>query len=147
MTFLLDVNLLIALIDPVHIHHGPAQDWFAAEGHRSWATCPITQNGAIRIVSNPRYANTSGNAADVISILTEFVEADSHQFWPDDLSILASPIVDPQKLLTSAQITDTYLLALACSRNGQLATFDRRLSTAAVQGGDTGLFVIGAKSA
>lgn len=58
MAFLLDVNVLIALFDPAHIHHGSAHNWFAEIGQSAWATCPVTENGVIRIVGDPRYRNS-----------------------------------------------------------------------------------------
>lgn len=64
MTFLLDVNVLIALIDPSHVGHDAAHHWFAEQGHADWATCPLTQNGVIRIVGNPRYPNSTGSPAE-----------------------------------------------------------------------------------
>jgi uncharacterized protein len=69
VTFLLDVNVLIALIDPTHVSHGDAHRWFTREGSASWATCPITGNGVLRIVGNPRYPNTPGSPAVVATVL------------------------------------------------------------------------------
>lgn len=142
MTFLLDVNVLIALIDPDHVSHDAAHAWFASSGSQSWATCPLTENGVIRIVGSTRYPNSPGTPAMVASIFAGMRALAGHQFWPDDLSLTASEFVDPSRILTSAQTTDTYLLALARSRNQKLATFDRRLSTAAVVDGETALHQI-----
>ncbi|MDO9124550.1 MAG: VapC toxin family PIN domain ribonuclease, partial [Deltaproteobacteria bacterium] len=60
-TYLLDVNLLLALSDPMHIHHELAHRWFAEKGHQAWATCPLTENGFIRIASHPNYPNRPGD--------------------------------------------------------------------------------------
>lgn len=143
MRFLLEVNVLIALIDPVHIHHGLAHDWFEREGGEAWATCPIVQNGALRIVGSPAYTNSPKTPAAVADVLAEFLATDGHEFWPDDASLLGNPLVLTAKIANAKQVTDTYLLALARSRNGRLATFDRRLMTEAVIGGDQALLVIG----
>ncbi|WP_420959703.1 TA system VapC family ribonuclease toxin [Brucella sp. IR073] len=143
MTFLLDVNVLIALIDPGHVAHDDAHRWFANIGHVSWATCPITENGVIRIVGNPKYPNTPGTPADVAAIIAKLRTLPGHVFWADDLSLVDSNHVDPSRILTPAQITDTYLLALAAAHNGQLATFDRKLSSGAVKQGKTALHLIG----
>lgn len=142
MTFLLDVNVLIALIDPGHIAHDTAHDWFGQEGKASWATCPITENGVIRIVGSPRYPNSPGSPASVAEILHAMRTLDGHVFWRDEISLLGSDSVNPARLLTSAQVTDTYLLALAKSKGGLLATFDRKLSSAAVRDGQTALRLI-----
>lgn len=144
MTFLLDVNVLIALIDPGHVAHDDAHDWFAATGHADWATCPITENGVIRIIGNPKYPNSPGSPAAVAGIVEKLRALTGHSFWPDDLSLVASEHVDPAKIHSSAHLTDTYLLALAKAHGGQLATFDRKLSVSAVRDGKAALHQIGA---
>lgn len=142
MTYLLDVNVLIALIDPGHVAHEAAHAWFASSGREDWATCPVTENGVMRIVGHPRYTNTPGSPAEVVRIIIRLRDLPGHRFWPDDLSLVGSDLVDPSRILTSAQVTDTYLLALAKSNDGKLATFDRRLSPAAVKGGKAALHLI-----
>jgi uncharacterized protein len=143
LTFLLDVNVLIALIDPGHVSHEAAHDWFASTGSPSWATCPLTENGVIRIVGSTRYPNSPGTPAAVAEILAVMRALPGHEFWQDDLSLVGSEFVDTSRILTSAQVTDTYLLALARSRKAKLATFDRRLSSAAVAEGASVLHRIG----
>lgn len=140
MTFLLDVNVVIALIDPAHVAHDDAHRWFVAR-EKGFATCPITENGVIRIIGHPRYPNSPGTAA-VANIVAQFKQLADHEFWPDDLSLTGSAEVDAAKILTSDQVTDTYLLALAKTHGGQLATFDRKLSTAAVRRGADALHLI-----
>ncbi len=144
MTFLLDVNVMIALIDPSHIAHEPAHRWFAADGHSAWATCPLTENGVIRIVGHPNYPNTPGSPAAVAAIMLQLRQLPGHVFWSDDISLVAADRLDPARILTSAQVTDSYLLALAASHGDRLATFDRRLSTNAVRGGKDALYIIAA---
>ena len=143
MTFLLDVNVLIALIDPTHVGHQTAHDWFAREGYGSWATCPMTENGVVRIVSNPKYPNTPGSPVIVAKSLSGFCKLPGHLFWPDDISLLSSAYIDPGQVMTSAQVTDSYLLALAHAHGGKLATLDGRLATKAVPGGKAALEFIG----
>lgn len=133
--FLLDVNVLIALVDPSHIHHDAAHEWFQDEGHPAWATCPLTENGLLRIVGHPRYPNSPGSPAAVARLLVGLRALPGHQFWADDISLTDPARADPDRLLTSAQVTDSYLLALAAAHGGYLATFDRRLVTDAVPGG------------
>jgi uncharacterized protein len=142
VTVLLDVNVLIALIDPAHIGHDPAHHWFEAEGRRAWATCPLTENGVIRIVGHPKYPNTPGSPAVVAAIIAQLRSLPGHIFWPDDISLTGAGHIDPAQILTSAQVTDSYLLALAVAHQGRLATFDRRLSVKAVRGGKTALHLI-----
>jgi uncharacterized protein len=142
MAFLLDVNVLIALIDPMHVQHDAAHEWFAAYGHSAWATCPLTENGVLRIVGHPRYPNSPGTPMAVAELMTGLRALPGHLFWPDDISLLDTKKLDATRLLTSAQVTDSYLLALACAHGGQLATFDRRLVADAVRDGAQALHLI-----
>ena len=142
MAYLFDVNVLIALIDPGHVQHDIAHDWFATDGLRSWATCPITENGALRIVGHASYPNSPGSPAAVAPLLRTMRSLDGHVFWRDDISLLDEGTVDATRLLNSAQTTDSYLLALAYTHGGQLATLDRRFVVAAVHGGAGALCLI-----
>lgn len=142
MTFLLDVNVLIALIDPAHIQHDLAHEWFAAHGQSSWASCPLTENGLLRIVGHPRYPNSPGTPSAVAPLMTALCALPGHVFWPDDISLLDDTKFDMDCLLSSGQVTDSYLLALACAHGGKLATFDYRLATSAVRDGHQALHLI-----
>jgi uncharacterized protein len=142
VTYLLDVNVLIALIDSTHVGHDSAHEWFEREGRQSWATCPITENGVIRIVGHATYPNTPGSPAEVAAIVAQFRTLPGHVFWSDDISLLEAGDVDTSQILTSGQVTDSYLLALAVRRHGRLATFDRRLSTKAVRDGKAALHLV-----
>ena len=138
--YLLDVNLLLALSDPMHIHHESAHRWFAESGPQSWATSPITENGFIRIASHPSYPNRPGDVTAVLDIFRQLCDAPGHQFWSEDISILQ--ILEPDAIITHAQITDVYLLGLAVHKRGKLATLDRRIPTDAVRGGRKALELI-----
>jgi hypothetical protein len=142
VTYLLDVNVLIALIDPGHVAHDDAHAWFAGKGNASWATCPITENGVMRILGNPKYPNSPGSPAAVAGIVEQLRVLPGHCFWAEDFSLVGSEGVDASRILTSAQVTDTYLLALAKLRGGVLTTFDRRLSVDAVKNGRAALHLI-----
>ena len=142
MTFLPDINVLIALIDPAHVGHDAAHAWFGKEGKRSWATCPVTENGLIRIVGHPRYTGGPGSPAEIGAWVKQMTKLPGHVFWPDDISLTGTKHVDIRQIMTSAQITDSYLLALAVAHDGCLATFDRRLSTRAVSGGKAALHLV-----
>lgn len=141
-TWLLDVNVLLALLDPAHTHHEVAHAWFAT-ARASWASCNITQNGALRIMSHPRYGNALASAAMAAELVAELCSQPGHVYWPGDVSLLDSALIDRTRLLASDQVTDTYLLALAVHHGGRLATFDKRLIVSAVQGGEQALQVIG----
>jgi toxin-antitoxin system PIN domain toxin len=142
MAFLLDANVLIALIDPAHVHSSVAHGWFANEGRHAWATCPITENAVLRIIGNPRYPNSPESPARVAPLLQGMCALPGHEFWPDEVSVLDAVALDLSRLLAVSQVTDTYLLALARARGGQLATLDRRLVTNAVPNGRTHLRLI-----
>ena len=141
-TFLLDVNVLIALIDPAHVQHDAAHDWFGRLGQKAWATCPLTENGLLRIVGNPRYPNSPGTPAAVAASLAALRALPGHVFWADDISLMDPAWVDAGRLLSHGQVTDSSLLALACAHQGQLASFDRRLVVDAVLGGGAALHLI-----
>lgn len=141
--YLLDVNVLIALIDPAHVRHDQAHEWFGAEGLLAWATCPLTENGVLRIVGAARYPTSPGSPAAVAEMLRILRGLKGHEFWPDDLTLLDSRLVDCDRLLDSSQVTDTYLLALAAAHGGKLATFDRHLVVDAVADGSKTLHLLG----
>lgn len=140
--YLLDVNVLTALIDPVHVFHDRVHAWFSAIGQHAWATCPLTENAVVRIAGSVRYANSPGTPAAVATVLESFCTHPGHEFWPDDISILSSSNFDRARLLNSSQITDSYLLALAQHHNGQFASLDARLVTDAVIAGTSSLHLI-----
>lgn len=143
MTYLLDVNVLIALIEPNHPHNNAALTWFDATGKLGWATCPMTENAVVRIVGHPSYPNWPGSPAIVAGLLSRFRKHSGHLFWPDDISLLDRRRIDLSRILNSSQVTDSYLLALAIAHGGQLATLDRRLIPDAVRNGAQGLHLIG----
>jgi toxin-antitoxin system PIN domain toxin len=129
---LLDVNVLIALLDSDHASHDTAIQWFAKHAREGWASCPITQNGCIRIMSNQGYPNPLPVQA-VIERLAEACNEDIHEFWPDEVSLLDSDVVDSTRIHGPRRLTDTYLLALAVQRAGRLVTFDSGIPLAAVR--------------
>lgn len=139
-TYLLDVNLLLALSDPMHIHHESVHRWFAEKGQQSWATCPLTENGFIRVASHPNYPNRPGDVTAVLDIFRQLCEAPGHHFWPEGISILQ--ILESDAIITHAQITDVYLLGLAVHKKGKLATLDQRIPADAVPGGRKALELI-----
>ena len=134
MRALLDVNVVIALLDPDHAFHERAHDWWAATGKLGWASCPLTENGVARIMSNPAYsAGARFGPGDLISRLQTFAGQTNHEFWPDDISLRDGKFFDGERLHSSRQLTGLYLLALAVKRDGKLATFDQAIPLSAVR--------------
>lgn len=140
--YLLDVNVLIALVDPAHVQHDEAHEWFGRTGRRSFATCPITENGLLRIVGHPKYPNSPGPPSTVAGALAAIRALPGHAFWPDSISLAGSSFVDASLLSSHARVTDSYLLALARANDGLLATMDHKLATDVVLEGKASLALI-----
>ena len=128
---LLDINVLIALLDLDHVHHRRAKSWLQHEAATGWASCPLTENGCIRIMSQSKYPNPVPTA-EVIKRLQEASATSYHEFWFDDLSILDQTIVDNGRIHGPKQVTDVYLLALAVRHGGRFVTFDGAVPISAV---------------
>lgn len=136
MRALLDVNVLIALLDANHLHHRRAAEWLEENAASGWASCPLTQYGCIRIMSQPGYPNPVPAGA-VAERLQEAAALPLHQFWEDDISLLTPGLIDWRLILGSRQVTDAYLLALAVKHGGRLATLDKAVPLQAVVGAST----------
>ena len=132
---LLDVNVLIALLDPDHSLHQKARDWFGRNAASGWASCPITQNGCVRIMAHPGYPNALPVRA-VMERLHEATLGRHHEFWADDVSLLESRIADASRIHGPRQLTDLYLLALAVHRGGRFVTFDASVTLGAIRGAE-----------
>jgi uncharacterized protein len=130
---LLDVNVLIALFQPRHVHHERAHEWWAENGTDGWSSCPLTQNAFVRIVTQPGFPNAL-SALAAIELLGEEISRTDHAFWPDDISLLDPQRFDATQIRGPKQLTDLYLLALAIKNDARLATFDRSISASAVRG-------------
>jgi toxin-antitoxin system PIN domain toxin len=136
-----DVNVLVALVDPGHIHHDAAHAWLASLGDREWATCPITENGLVRVVSAPAYPNRPGDAPVALAMLSSLCSGvPGHRFLPDTVSIREE--ISSSDVFTGAQLTDLYLLALAARNDARLVTFDRSIPTSVVTRGREALEVL-----
>jgi toxin-antitoxin system PIN domain toxin len=132
MRRLLDVNVLIALMDPDHAFHHRAHAWWSLEP-RAWASCPLTENGLLRIMTLPSYSKTSRfTIKEIAGRLSLFTDTSDHQFWPDSISIREPSRFDHGAILSSKHLTDLYLLALASEHQGCLVTFDQHIPPAAV---------------
>jgi uncharacterized protein len=133
MISLLDAAVLIALFDEAHVHHRAAHGWMSAHRTNGWASCPITQNACIRIMSQPAYPGRL-TVADITRRLRKATSAPDHHFWPDSISLCSEECFDPSAVLLSKQITDLYLLALAVHHGGCLVTFDQSVNRDAIPG-------------
>lgn len=128
--------MLVALFDPMHIHHEAAHDWFGENRSRGWATCPLTENGFIRVVSNPRYPGQGTSLRDAIARLAEIRQSTDHSFWQDSVSVCEADVCQPAYIQGHRQLTDVYLLGLAVANQGRLVTFDRSIPLRAVAGAE-----------
>lgn len=133
---LLDINVLLALLDSDHVDHSQARDWLDTAIDGGWASCAITENGFVRIISQPRYPSPVAPAS-AIDLLSRARDGGPHEFWPCDVSLLDARIVDRSRLHGPRQVTDAYLLALATVHGGRFVTFDRTVSISAVTGATT----------
>lgn len=123
--YLLDVNVLIALTWPTHVHHVAARRWFDRESRDGWATCPVTQLGFVRVSSNPSTIRDAVRPAEAVAMLERLKALPGHYFWADEVAVtLAGPFAS-LSLVGHRQVTDAYLLALAQHHGGKLATLDR----------------------
>lgn len=134
MRRLLDVNLLIALAWPTHVHHTAARLWFDSIGRTGWATCPITRLGFVRVSSNPRFVDGAVSSEEAHRLLVEATKVGDHRFWPNDLDIVLEQDAF-KNLIGHQQVTDAYLVATANACGGKLATFDKRVATLAGSAG------------
>jgi uncharacterized protein len=130
---LLDVNVLLALLDSDHVDHARAHAWLDDEIEAGWASCAITENGFVRVITQPRYPSPI-SPAEAIDLLGRACASEHHEFWPCDVSLLDSRVVDRSRVHGPRQVTDAYLLALATAHDGRFVTFDRSLSVTAVRG-------------
>ena len=124
MIALLDVNVLIALAWPNHVHHSATRTWFEVRREEGWATCPLTEAGFVRVSCNPSVVRHTVTPLEAIAVLQRLSQLGSHTFWPQDQSIMHLPESIGIRLQGYRQVTDAVLLAAAMQRNGQLATLD-----------------------
>ena len=133
MRALLDVNVLLALLDRDHVDHATARAWLSGEIHDGWASCALTQNGFVRIISQPRYPSPV-SPAEAVERLLRATSTEHHEFWPCSLSLLDARQVNPRHIHGPRQVTDVYLLALAVEHGGRFVTFDRTIPLSAAPG-------------
>jgi toxin-antitoxin system PIN domain toxin len=127
--FLLDVNVLIAMAWPTHNAHEKVQEWLARHAREGWATCPLTQTGFVRILSNPAFSPNALTPSDALTLLQANLGHPAHRFWADELGLGQALEPFTGRLAGHQQVTDAYLLGLAMSKKGRLVTMDRAVRT------------------
>ena len=131
---LLDVNVLVALFDPDHVHHELAHEWFGDQRSDGWATCALTENGLVRVLSHAKYGAAVSRPEEIVRRLRVFCDSGHHVFWPAVVSLRDGRIFNPSFIRGHRQVSDIYLLGLAKKMSGSLATFDRSITARAVVG-------------
>jgi toxin-antitoxin system PIN domain toxin len=129
MTWLLDVNVLIAALVDGHEHHRPVESWLKSLPlDDALATCSITELGFARVLyQSPQFRIPITNS---ISLLSLFLSTNARQVirLPDDRG--AADL--PDWVATGRQITDGHLLGLALRNGATLVTLDRGIPGAFV---------------
>ena len=133
MRALLDVNVLIAIHDPDHVHHRQASEWLSRNIRAGWASCSLTQNGCLRIMAQPGYINPQPLPL-LVQMLQRSTQASAHEFWDEPLSMLDGDRFEHAHIHSARQLTDLYLLGLAVRHGGRFVTFDQRIALSAVRG-------------
>ena len=131
---LLDVNVLVALFQPEHVHHDLAHDWFAEHRQDGWATCPVTEAGVVRLLANPRFHQGAIGVTAVVEKLRRLQSDRFHHWWEANISLADPRLFQLTAIRGHRQVTDVYLAGLAHSRNGTLVTFDGAVQWSAITG-------------
>jgi toxin-antitoxin system PIN domain toxin len=126
-SFLLDVNVLIAMAWPTHRAHQTVHEWLSRHARQGWATCPLTQMAFVRILSNPAFSPNALTPANALALLRANISHPAHSFWPDELTFLQALEQCTPRLAGHQQVTDAYLLGLAIHKKAKLATLDRSI--------------------
>lgn len=142
MTLLLDVNVLVALAWPNHVHHRLARSWFEKDSARGWATCSITENGFVRVSSNPKVVDEARTPAEAVLMLRRLVKLEGHRFWEDDVSIAQADSSEVERIRGYRQVMDAHLIRLARRHGGRLATFDRKIAGLLPEAADSDRYLL-----
>ena len=126
--YLLDINLLVALLWANHEQHHAAMNWFCRHEQDMWATCPLTQAGFVRISSNPRIFSEAPSPGKAIELLETNLRHPRHCFWKDEIPFAMAVTPFGSRFEGHQQVADAYLLGLAIHQRGSLATFDSSIA-------------------
>ncbi len=129
--FLLDVNVLIALLHQDHVSHKTAKHWFQQTGARDWVTCPLTEASFVRIVSNPKFSEPALDISEALEMLRIATNLSGHRFWAMDVGFLDAVEPFTERLFGHQQVSDAYLLGMAVKKKGRLVTLDRAIKALA----------------
>jgi len=129
-----DVNVLLALLNPSHPHYPVAKQWLDNEGQFDWATCPLTENGFLRLYTQSLQKSQTGEFEDALFLLDTLKQTykTTHHFWDDSISFSDPTLFLPSKIAGHKQITDVYLLGLCQGNGGTLVTLDQGITTDAI---------------
>lgn len=130
---LLDVNVLVALAWPNHVHHAQVVSWFSTNHALGWATTPITESGFVRVSSNRKAIPDAVPPATAIALLQQLTDIEGHVFWEDDISLARSELVARERIIGYRQVTDAHLVAMALRHEGRLVTLDRGVASVVPQ--------------
>lgn len=129
--FLLDVNVLLALVWPRQEHHSIVKAWFLAGGKRHWVTCPVTEAGCVRLLSNPSVTPGALKVTEALEVLEANLKLPDHVFWPDAIDLQSALSLCGGRLQGYRQVTDAYLLGLAIHHKAHLVTLDGGIASLA----------------
>lgn len=125
--YLLDVNVLLALVWPAHEAHARTATWFRSNQKAGWATCPFTQTALVRILSNPSFSPHALSPREAAETLATALKQPAHRFWADDIDYLTATSSFGESISGHRQVSDAYLLGLTIHRRGKFATLDYRV--------------------
>jgi len=131
---LLDVNVLIASVYEWHVAHERAYGWWREAAGKPWATCPLTQAGFVRIISNRRFHEHPVNVPEALELLAAVTQRPGHRFWPMEITLAEAVQPFQERLFGHHQVTDAYLLGLAIRNQGRLVTLDRGIEVLVGEG-------------
>jgi toxin-antitoxin system PIN domain toxin len=134
VTALLDVNLLVSLAWPNHVHHRRALTWFRQRRGQPWATTPFTEAGFVRVSSNASAIATAVTPKEAIAMLRRLRSLAGHRFLLDDVGLVFGGHLEPARVSSYRLVTDGHLLALARRHGASLATLDSWLPALAGDG-------------
>jgi len=142
VAYLLDINVLIARTDALHVLHSRTVDWMKHTDSAEFATCPITENGFLRIYGHPDYPRGPGSPNAALPLLRVIKGRPGHRFLPANVALDDTALFTSLAGMTSRQLTDVYLLGLAVRHQVRFVTFDARIASGCVRGGSGALEVI-----